>query len=93
MRNSILATLAEKLEGLTCPNCGHENTYTIRQIDKTLRVGHDTVTVQVIAGVCSYCGEEALDDAATAAIDDAIQAVRQHDVRHLTRVGDAYTYP
>ncbi len=88
-----MATLGEKLEGIVCPNCGHEDTYAIRQIDKTVRVGQDTVTVRIIAGVCSYCGEEALDDAATTAIDDAAQAVRQHDVRHLTRVGDAYTYP
>ncbi len=87
-----MATLEEKLEGIICPTCGHENTYVVREIAKTLRVGQDTVTVRVVAGVCSFCGEEALDDTATTLIDDAMQALRQRDLTHLTRVGEAFVY-
>jgi len=88
-----MATLHEKLDGLLCPNCGRENTYSVRSIEKTLRVGNDTVTVAVIAGVCQVCGEEALDDAATSRIDDAVQQVRTGDLQHLQAVGHAYIVP
>jgi|GEM_PF-6947755 len=60
-----MATLHEKQDGLLCPNCGCEHTYSVRSIEKTVRVGNDTVTLAVIAGVCQVWGEEALDDAAT----------------------------
>ncbi len=40
---------------------GIENTYVVRDVEHTEKVGHDTVTVTITVGVCTNCGEQALD--------------------------------
>ena len=59
-----MATLAEQLEGLQCPCCGHVNTYVGRGIEHPKKSSQDTVTVTVTADLCTNCGEQALDSAA-----------------------------
>lgn len=87
-----MATLAEKLEGLQCPRCGRENTYVAREVEHTERVGHDTVTVTITAGVCANCGERALDSAATRKIQEAVEKLRTGALTDLAHMGEAYHY-
>ena len=87
-----MATLTEKLEGLQCPRCGREDTYVAREVEHTERVGHDTVTVTITAGVCTNCGERALDSAATKKIQEAVDKLRSGAVGDLARMGEAYHY-
>jgi hypothetical protein len=49
--------------------------------------------VKVLAGVCSNCGEELLDDTATEAISAAVNRLKAGDVESLARTGSAYRYP
>jgi YgiT-type zinc finger domain-containing protein len=86
-------SLPELLKGLQCPRCGRVDTYEVREIDFTERVAGDTVTVKVLAGVCSNCGEELLDDTATEAITVAVNRLKAGDVASLARTGSAYRYP
>ena len=86
-------SLPELLKGLQCPRCGRVDTYEVREIDFTERVAGDTVTVRVLAGVCTNCGEELLDDAATEAITAAVNRLKAGDVASLARTGSAYRYP
>lgn len=87
-----MPTLAELLEGLQCPRCGRENTYAIRTVEHTEKVGPDTVTVTVEAGVCTNCDERLLDSAATRKVQQAVQKLRSGAVAELERTGSAYTY-
>ncbi len=68
--------LEDMIAGLQCPICGHVNTYEIRDVDVTFKVGGDTVTVTVRAGVCHVCGERAFDAIASSKIDAAVAALR-----------------
>lgn len=88
-----MATLEEKLTGLQCPRCGKENTYVARDVEYTAKVGSDTVTVMIRAGVCSNCGEQLLDTAATDKIADAVQKLQQGHASDLVHMGEAYRYP
>jgi len=88
-----MATLAEKLAGLQCPRCGHENTYVVRDVEHTEKVGSDTVTVKITVGVCTNCGEEALDSSATQKIQDAVNKLKTGKVSDLVHMGEAYQYP
>ncbi len=85
--------LDELLEGLQCPRCGHENTYVPRSVDFTAKVGNDTVTVRVIAGVCTNCGEQLLDSAATQKVSDAVRRLQEGNISDLVHMGEAYRYP
>lgn len=85
-----MPSLAAMIEGLQCPRCGREDTYVIREIDHTERVGHNTVTVTVTAGVCTNCGETALDDAAVQEIMDAVDKLRDGHTDQLVHAGEAY---
>ena len=85
-----MATLAEKLAGLHCPRCGCEYTYVIRDVEYTVRVGHDTVTVTVTAGVCANCGETIFDSAATKKIEAAVDKLRSGRTDDLIHAGEAY---
>jgi YgiT-type zinc finger domain-containing protein len=84
--------LEDMIANLQCPICGQINTYTIKDIDVTYKVGQDTVTVNVHAGVCAVCGEHAYDAAASAKIDAAVTALRTKTQAHLQREGAAYRY-
>lgn len=88
-----MVTLAKKLEGLQCPRCGRVNTYVIQDVEHTERVGRDTVTVTVTVGVCTNCGEQALDTTATHKIQDAINKLKSGALSDLVHVGEAYQYP
>lgn len=88
-----MPALEDLLEGLQCPRCGHENTYAPREIDFTTKVGNNTVTVTVTAGVCAVCGEQLLDTAATDKVSDAVARLRQGDVSQLAHMGEAYRFP
>jgi len=88
-----MATLAEKLEGLQCPRCGRENTYVIRDIERSEIVGHDTVTVTITVGVCTNCGEQALDSVAMRKVSDAIEQLKAGEISKLVHMGEAYHYP
>jgi hypothetical protein len=86
-------SLSELLQGPLCQRCGRIDTYEVREIDLTERVAGDTVTVNVLAGVWSNCGEELLDDTATKAITAAVNRLKAGDVADLARTGSAYRYP
>lgn len=88
-----MATLAEKLEGLQCPRCGNENTYVVRDVEHTEKVGSNTITVAVTIGICTVCGEEALDSTATQKIQDAVNKLKSGAVSDLVHMGEAYQYP
>lgn len=88
-----MATLDEKLARLQCPRCGRKNTYVPRETEYTARVGDDTVTVTIRAGVCTNCGEQLLDTTATDKVADAVQKLRQGHVSDLVHTGEAYRYP
>jgi YgiT-type zinc finger domain-containing protein len=81
---------AELLEGLQCPRCGRKNTYVIRTIEDTEKVGPDTVTVSVEAGVCTTCDERLLDSAATRKVQEAVRRLKAGAVAELNRTGNAY---
>jgi YgiT-type zinc finger domain-containing protein len=72
-----MATLEQMLAGLRCPGCGGEDTCEPRDIEYPVKVGGDTVAVTVTAGVCTNCGEQLLDTAATEKIAKAAQQLRQ----------------
>ena len=85
--------LAELLEGVMCPRCGREDTYVIKTIEHTEKIGPDTVSILVEAGVCTNCDERLLDAAATARIQDAVRKLKSGATVDLRRTGDAYAYP
>ena len=85
-----MATLEAMVEGLQCPRCGRENTYVIRDTEWTEKVAANTVTVTVRAGVCTNCGEEALDSVATRAIQAAVEKLRAGAYTELAHMGEAY---
>ena len=87
-----MSTLAELLEGVICPRCGRENTYVIREVEQTIPVNNDVVTVSLMVGECTYCGERLLDDAATQRLQAATRKVRQGALAELTRTGSVYHY-
>jgi YgiT-type zinc finger domain-containing protein len=82
-----MVILEDLIANLQCPICGQVNTYEIKDIDVTYKVGIHTVTVSVRAGVCSICGEHAYDATASAKIDDAVAALRTGTLMHLHREG------
>ena len=88
-----MATLAEKLEGLQCPRCGRVDTYVIRDVEHTEKVGDNTVTVMITAGVCTNCWEQALDSAATAKVERAADQLRTGATKGLVHMGEAYRVP
>jgi hypothetical protein len=88
-----MATLAELIAGLQCPRCGHDDTYVICNIERTERVGNNTLTIPLTVGECTICGEQALDDAAMRKLFDAVQELRNGNVSHLVHMGDAYRHP
>jgi YgiT-type zinc finger domain-containing protein len=88
-----MATLEEKLAGLQCPRCGRENTYVPREIEYTAKVGGNTVTVTIRAGVCTVCGEQLLDTTATDKVADAVRKLQQGRISDLIHMGEAYRYP
>lgn len=87
-----MAQLEEMLEGLQCPICGHENSYHIADVDVTYKVGENTVTINIHAGVCQICGEHAYDAQTSAKIDSAVQALRTGTLAQLHHEGEAYRY-
>ena len=87
-----MPSLEEMIADLQCPICGHVNTYTLKDIDVPYKIGNDTVTVTVRAGVCSVCGEHAYNAAASAKIDAAISALRTQAHAQLQQEGAAYRY-
>jgi YgiT-type zinc finger domain-containing protein len=84
--------LVEKLDGLQCPRCGRDNTYVVREIEHTAKVGNNTVTVQIQAGVCTNCGEQLLDMQATDKVEDAVRRLREGRYAELAHMGEAYRY-
>jgi YgiT-type zinc finger domain-containing protein len=72
-----MATLKEKLAGLRCPRCGGDDTYELREIEYQVQVGGDTEAVMVMAGVCTSCGEQLLDSAATDKVARAVQQLKR----------------
>ena len=52
----------------------------------------DTATVTITAGVCTNCGEEALDSTATRKIQDAVNALKAGAFSNLVHIGEAYHY-
>lgn len=88
-----MATLAEKLEGLQCPRCGRINTYVIQNVEHTEKVRENTVTVTITAGVCTNCGEQALDSAATTKVQRAVEQLRSGAISKFEHMGEAYRVP
>ncbi len=88
-----MSCLEDMIADLQCPICGNINTYILKDIDVTYKVGVDAITVTVRAGVCSVCGEHAYDAAASAKIDAAVAALRTQAHAHLQPEGAAYRYP
>ena len=74
-----MVTLEQMLAGLRCPGCGGEDTYEPREIEYTVKSSGDTVTVMVMAGVCTSCGEQLLDSAATDRVARTVQQLNQGD--------------
>ncbi len=87
-----MGSLAELLEGITCPRCGRENTYVIREVAEVIPVNADVVTVPLTVGECTYCGERLLDDKAVGQLQEATRKVRQGALTELTRTGSVYQY-
>jgi len=87
-----MATLEEKLTGLQCPRCGRENTYAPREVEYTAKVGGDTVTVTIRAGICTNCGGQLLDTAATEKVAEAVRKLQQGHISDLVHMGEAYRY-
>lgn len=86
-------TLEEKLTAVQCPRCGRVNTYVVRDIEFTAKVGTDTVTVPIRAGVCTNCGEQLLDSTATDKVSDAVRKLKEGHLADLVHMGEAYRYP
>jgi hypothetical protein len=85
-----MASLADMPEGMVCLRCGRENTYVVRTIEHTERVGPDTVAVVVEIGVCANCDERPLDSAATRKIQEAVRELKAGATADLDRTGSAY---
>lgn len=85
-----MTTLAELITDLHCPRCGHDDTYIIRDIERTERVGDDTITIPLTVGECTVCGERALDDVAMHMLFDAVQELRAGNLSHIVQTGTAY---
>lgn len=88
-----MSTLEEKLAVLQCPRCGREGTYVPREIEYTAKVGSDTVTVMITAGVCTNCGEQLLDTVATDKVAEAVKKLKEGRTADLVHMGEAYRYP
>jgi YgiT-type zinc finger domain-containing protein len=88
-----MPTLDELLDGLQCPRCRRENTYVPRSTDFTAKVGMGTITVGVIAGVCTNCGKQLLDAVATRKVSDAVRRLREGNTGDLVHMGEAYRFP
>lgn len=85
-----MTTLQELIDGLQCPRCGNIDTYIVRDIERTERVGNNTVSVALTVGECQVCGEQALDDLATRKLFDAVQELREGKLSQLVHMGEAY---
>ena len=85
-----MVTLAQLIQGLQCPRCGNSNSYIIHDIDRTENIGGNTVTVRLTVGECTICGEQALDDAATQRLFDAVEKLQKGSFTGLQYTGEAY---
>ncbi|MGH2486577.1 MAG: YgiT-type zinc finger protein [Ktedonobacterales bacterium] len=79
----------EETQELLCPRCGR-GTLSSQMVDETVVVGNDAARVTTNADVCSFCGEHWFGPEATALFDEAIRKLREHDVSHLTPIGELY---
>lgn len=73
----------------TCPRCGI-GSLSLASVEETIAVGNNVVQVTVAADVCSYCSERWFGPQATAAIDAAIQRLRDGDTSQLIHVGEVF---
>lgn len=82
--------IGEAIKGLQCPICGNINSYRLRDIDKIVRVGNNTVIIPITIGQCDFCGQQIMDAATTSRVFEARKKLAEGTTTGLAHVGETY---
>jgi YgiT-type zinc finger domain-containing protein len=72
-----------------CPVCGGE--LEIKQTEKLLRGGGNTVSLKVVAEVCLQCGERLYKEDVVRSFEEIRTKLRKQEFTHLKPVGRSFT--
>lgn len=72
-----------------CPVCGGE--LEIKQVEKLLRGGGNTVSLKVTAEVCQHCGERLYAEDVVRSFEEIRAKLQKQEFEHLKPVGQSFT--
>ena len=72
-----------------CPACGGE--LEVKQVEKLLRGGCNTVTLKVTAEVCQHCGERLYAEDVVRSFEEIRAKLQKQEFEHLRPVGRSFT--
>ena len=72
-----------------CPVCGGE--LEVKQVEKLLRGGCNTVTLKVTAEVCQHCGERLYAEDIVRSFEEIRAKLQKQEFEHLRPVGRSFT--
>ena len=72
-----------------CPVCGGE--LETKQVEKLLRGGGNTISMQVIAEVCLHCGERLYTEDSVKSFEAIRAKLRKQEFSHFKTLGQSFT--
>ncbi|CAD7852636.1 MAG: FIG00913126: hypothetical protein [Olavius algarvensis Gamma 1 endosymbiont] len=73
----------------TCPLCGGE--LEDKQVEKLLRGGEHTLSMQVTAEVCLHCGERLYTEDIVESFEEIRNQLRRQEFGHFKALGQSFT--
>jgi YgiT-type zinc finger domain-containing protein len=72
-----------------CPVCGGD--LETKQVEKLIRGGGNTVSLQVSADVCLHCGERLYAENVVQSFEEIRNKLRRQEFTHLKTLGQSFT--
>ena len=72
-----------------CPVCGGE--LEVKQVEKLLRGGGNTVSLKVTAEVCQHCGERLYAEDVVKSFEEIRSKLQKKEFTHFRALGQSFT--
>ncbi len=72
-----------------CPVCGGD--LEVKQVEKILSGGGNTVSLKVTAEICRHCGERLYAEDVVRSFEEIRAKLEKHEFEHLKQVGRSFT--
>lgn len=72
-----------------CPVCGGE--LEVKQVEKLLGFGGNTVSIKVTAEVCLHCGERLYGEDVVKSFAEIREKLRKQEFSHFRNLGQSFT--